>query len=145
MDYPPRLAHLATRDIVAAKLARLFADVHQIDEAEALDRLGRGLKGALWESLLSSAWKALRASSERLTDEALVEKVARALRERPSRLGRPAKMTPGLSALLLWIDLEAGTATDSARRVLESDEGRKRVAQGLGEAGALLAGELTRK
>ena len=145
MAYPARLGHLARRDVVALKLVRLFADVHHIDETEALERLGRGLRGSLWEALLSATWQSLRAGSTRLSDEELVEKVAKSLRERPERAGRSTQVTPALSALLLWIDLEAGTATDSARRVLESDHGKRMVDEGLREAGALLAKELTRK
>ena len=41
-------------------------------------------------------------------------------------------------------DIAANTASDSARRVLESEEGRKRAQAGVEEVGAFLAAELTR-
>ncbi len=142
---PPRLGHLATRKVVAARLAPTFAEVHRVDTEEALDRLERALAGTLWEELLEATWKALTAGRKRLDDEGLLEKVAHSLKERPQRLGKRAPLTPGLSAFLLRLDLEAGTASDMARRALETPEGQRRAKEGLAEAGAHLATELTRK
>lgn len=145
MPYPPRLGHLATRKVVAARLGPTYAESHQIDDEEALARLERALAGSLWEDLLDAAWAELTASSKRLNEEGLLEKIAGGLKDRPLRPGRPAKLTPGLSAFLIRADIEAGTATDMARRVLESAEGQRRSAEGLVEAARHLAGELIRK
>lgn len=144
MAFPPRLAHLATRSVVVAKLTPTYARAHHIDENEAAQRLAAALQGRLLPSLLEEAWRTMRGKSKRLDDEALVEKVATTLRDRPQRPGRVAELTPAWSAFLVLADLEAGTASEAARRVMESPEGRQRAADGLAEAGRFLAAELTR-
>ncbi|MFT3839360.1 MAG: hypothetical protein QM723_20420 [Myxococcaceae bacterium] len=53
-------------------------------------------------------------------------------------------MSAGWSAFLVLIDLDAGLASDSARRILESEEGKRRLADGVAEAGRFLATELLR-
>ena len=53
-------------------------------------------------------------------------------------------MNPAFSAFLLVIDLEAGMASDAARKVLESPQGTAMKQQGLIEAGRFLADELAR-
>lgn len=145
MSYPARLGHLATRKVVAAKLAPTYAQSHNVDEGEAVGTVERALEGQLWEALLAAAWRALTESKKRLDEDGLLEKIATTLKDRPYRPGRPAKVTPAFSAFLIQLDLEAGTASDMARRVLETPEGARKAEEGLREAGAHLAGELTRK
>lgn len=137
--------HLATRKVVAAQLAPTFAEVHRVDLTEAMERLERAFAGPLWEALLASAWGALVAGTKRLDDEGLLEKIAGVLAKHPLRMGRMAKVTPGWSAFLLQLDLEAGIASEMARRALDTEEGRRRAREGLDEAGRHLAAELTRK
>ncbi|MBZ4421068.1 hypothetical protein [Myxococcus sp. RHSTA-1-4] len=144
MSYPPRLAHLATRAVVVAKLVPTYARAHHIDEEEAAQRLSSVLSGRMLPSLLDAAWAAMRGKSKRLTDDGLLEKVATTLSERPLRPGRVAALNPAWSAFLILVDLEVGTASDAARRVMETDEGRRRGEEGLAEAGRFLAAELTR-
>lgn len=144
MSYPPRLAHLATRAVVVAKLMPTYARAHNIDEEEAAQRLSTALGGRLLTALLESTWTAMRGSAKRLTDDGLLEKVATTLGDRPLRPGRPAPSNPAWSAFLILMDLEVGTASDAARRVMETDEGRRRGQEGLAEAGRFLAAELTR-
>jgi hypothetical protein len=144
MAYPARLGHLATRSVVVAKLTPTYARAHHIDEEEAAQRLSQALQGRLLSSLLEEAWTAMRGKAKRLDDEGLVEKVAATLKDRPQRPGRVAELTPAWSAFLVLADLEAGTASESARRVMESPEGRQRAQLGLAEAGRFLAAELTR-
>jgi hypothetical protein len=144
MGYPPRLGHLATRSVVVAKLTPTYSRAHHIDEEEAAQRLSTALRGRLLPSLLEEAWTAMRGKAKRLDDEGLVEKVATTLKDRPMRPGRVAELTPAWSAFLVLVDLEAGTASEAARRVMESPEGRQRAQEGLAEAGRFLAAELTR-
>ncbi|MBX7114314.1 MAG: hypothetical protein K1X64_08260 [Myxococcaceae bacterium] len=145
MRFPPRLGHLATRSVMVAKLAPTYAASHEIDDEEAVTRLERAVHGALLEDLLAASWDALLGTTSRLDEEGLVEKVAQALKNRPQRPGRVAQTTAGWSAFLVRVDLDLGIASDAARRLLETDEGRKRSAAGLAEVGKFLAGELTRK
>ncbi len=144
MGYPPRLGHLATRPVVVAKLTPTYARAHHLDEEEAARRLSTALQGRLWPSLLEETWTAMRGKSKRLDDEGLVEKVATTLRDRPMRPGRVVEPTPAWSAFLVLADLEAGIASEAARRVMESPEGRRRAQEGLAEVGRFLAAELTR-
>jgi len=144
MRYPPRLSHLATRAVVVAKLAPSYARAHAVEDDEARTRLSAALSGPLLEDLLEATWAALLGGSKRLSEEGLLEKVARSLADRPLRPGRVAAPTPGWSAFLVLADLAAGTASDAARRLMETDAGRARARAGLDEAGAFLARELTR-
>ncbi|MFP2925754.1 hypothetical protein ACLESO_11160 [Pyxidicoccus sp. 3LG] len=144
MSYPPRLAHLATRAVVVAKLMPTYAAAHNIDEEEASQRLSTALAGRMLPALLESAWAAMLGQTKRLKEEGLLEKVATTLGDRPLRPGRTATLTPAWSAFLVLVDLEVGTASDAARRVMESDEGRRRGEAGMAEAGRFLAAELTR-
>jgi len=144
MRYPPRLAHLATRAVVIAKLAPTYARAHAIDDDEARTRLQAALSGPLLEDLLAAAWTSLQGGTKRLTDEGLLEKVARSLAERPLRPGRSAEPSAAWSAFLVLADLAAGTASEAARRVMETDAGRERARSGVDEVGAFLARELTR-
>jgi hypothetical protein len=144
MPFPPRLAHLATRAVVVAKLAPTYADAHHVDPDEAHQRLSTALAGRLLTSLLDATWTQMLGSTKRLKEEGLLEKVATTLGERPLRPGRVAPLTPGWSAFLILVDLEVGTAGDAARRVMETDEGRKRAQSGLTEVAGFLAKELTR-
>lgn len=145
MRYPPRLAHLATRSVVVAKLAPTYAAAHHIEDEEAVSRLSASLGGPLLDDLLAAAWAELTGGKRRLDDEGLLEKVAGALKDRPQRPGRTVGATPGWSAFLVLADVRAGTASDAAQRIFESPEGKARVEQGLAEVGRFLATELTRK
>ncbi|NOJ92486.1 hypothetical protein D7W82_06285 [Corallococcus sp. CA049B] len=144
MPYPPRLAHLATKAVVVAKLSPTYADAHRVDAEEASQRLSTALSGRLLTSLLEATWTQMLGSTKRLKEEGLLEKVAATLSDRPQRPGKVATVTAGWSAFLILVDLEVGTASDAARRVMESDEGRKRAAAGLTEVAGFLAQELTR-
>ncbi|WP_163998011.1 hypothetical protein [Pyxidicoccus caerfyrddinensis] len=144
MPYPPRLAHLATRAVVVAKLMPTYAQAHNIDEEEASQRLSTALAGRMLPTLLDAAWDAIRGKAKRLTDDGLLEKVAATLGDRPLRPGKVATLNPAWSAFLVLADLEVGTAGDAARRVMETEEGRRRGAEGVAEVGRFLAAELTR-
>ena len=144
MSYPPRLGHLATRQVLASRLLRTFAKAHTLDDDEAHERIERALQGRLWERLLDATWAAMTADKKRLADDALLEKIAGALKAHPLRYAKAAPLTPTWSAFLVLADLEAGTASESARHVLESAEGQKRMQEGLAEVGRFLAAELTK-
>ncbi len=144
MRYPPRLGHLATRAVVVAKLIPTYAAAHSVDDEEARTRLEASFSGSLLEDLLAASWAALLGGGKRLTDDGLLEKVAKSLKDRPLRPGRTVETTPGWSAFLVLADLAAGTASEAARRLMETDAGKARAQAGLQEVGAFLARELTR-
>jgi hypothetical protein len=144
MRYPPRLGHLATRQVVVSRLVLTYAQAHQLDDEEAQERLQRALAGRLYEDLLAATWDALLGGTKRLDEAGLLEKVATALKDRPFRRSKAAAVNAQWSAFLLLADLEAGTATEAARRALENDDARARLSAGLTEAGRYLAKELTK-
>jgi len=129
---------------VVAKLWPTFAAAHEMDEEEAEARLTSALQGQLLDELLAHAWEAMRQKAPRADESALLEKVAQTLSDRPRRAGRTAKLNSAWSAFLLLADLQAGTASETARRALETEQGRKTALEGLAEAGRHLAAELTR-
>jgi hypothetical protein len=133
-----------TREIPIPAGTPRYAQAHQIDEQEASQRLTRALSGALWEDLLAATWEAMKGRVKRLDELQLLEKVATTLEERPLRYGRALETNPAWSAFMMVLDLEIGTAGDAARRVMESEQGRKMIAAGLAEAGQFLATELTK-
>lgn len=145
MRYPPRLAHLATRAVVVAKLAPTYSEAHSIDDEEGVVRLDRALNGPLLDELLAHAWTALLGGTKKLDENGLLEKIAGSLKNRPQRPGKVAPLSPGWSAFLVLADVRAGIASDAAQRLLETDEGKKRAAAGLAEVGKHLADELVRK
>jgi hypothetical protein len=145
MSQPPRFAHLATRAVVTRKLAPTYAKAHAIDDEEGEIRLSRALGGALLADLQAAAWKAIRSTSTRLTDDELAEKVAVSVKNRGLRPGKAAEAVGAWSAFLVLADIEAGVASEMARRVFESAEGRRKADEGLAIAGEHLAKELLRK
>jgi hypothetical protein len=144
MRYPPRLAHLATRAVVVAKLLPTYAAAHSLDDEEAQSRLDAALSGSLLEDLLAATWTSLLGGTKRLEEDGLLQKVAKSLADRPLRPGRTVETTTGWSAFLVLADLSAGTASESARRLMETDAGQTRARAGLAEVGSFLAKELTR-
>ncbi|MBK7860226.1 MAG: hypothetical protein IPJ65_16750 [Archangiaceae bacterium] len=144
MSYPPRLGHLMTRAVIAARLRPTYAESHEIDEEEAQSRLERALTGQLWELLLHATWDALNDKKRKVDENAVLEKIAGTLKDRPLRPGRKAMLNPAFSAFLVVIDLEAGTASDAARKVLESPQGEAMKREGIAHAGRFLANELVK-
>jgi hypothetical protein len=61
------------------------------------------------------------------------------------RPGKVAELNPAWSAFLVSMDVHGGIASDSARRLLESEAAASAVSQGLVAAGKHLATELIRK
>ncbi len=144
MRYPPRLAHLATRAVVVAKLNSAYAVANHLDDNEAARRLDVALSGALLDELLAAAWQEMTGQAKRLDEAGLLEKVASTLHDRPSRPGRKAPESPAWNAFFLKVDLAAGVASETAQRILDTDQGKKISAEGVTEAGRYLAAELTR-
>jgi hypothetical protein len=130
--------------VVVNRLVPTYAKAHNIDEEEASQRLSRALEGHIWEDLLAATWEAMKARVKRLDEERLLEKVLTTLGDRPLRYGKAVETNPAWSAFMMILDLEIGTAGDAARRVMESEQGRKMIAAGLAEAGGFLATELTK-
>src|SRR4051812_42814598 len=96
--FPPRLSHLATKSVLVAKLHPTYAEAHEIDEEEAADRLAKALTPQLVEDLLQHTWEALNDKGRKIDEAALLEKIARTLKDRPQRPGKKAQLNPSWSA-----------------------------------------------
>jgi hypothetical protein len=138
MRYPPRLAHLATRAVVVAKLMPTYALAHDLDEdqEEAGERLNAALGGKLLEDLLATAWESLKGETKKLDENGLLEKVARTLKDRPLRPGRKATLNPAWSAFMVLADLHAARGhrqrhrAKSPRIRARPEDGRRRPRAG---------------
>jgi hypothetical protein len=142
--HPPRLAHLCTRAVVVRNLVPTYAGAHDIDFNESAERLDTALKGALLNDVLDACWTALRASFKRVDDAEILDKVAKTLKDHAHRKPKVAPPSATWSAFMVLVDLEAGTAGDAARKVMETAQGRQMAAAGLAAAGKHLAEELLR-
>jgi hypothetical protein len=116
-----------------------------LDDEEAAARLSEALSGGLLDDVLAATWEAVTASTKRLSDAERLERIAHGLSNRPLKPGRRVVVNPTWSAFFILADLSAGTATEAARRALETDRGRQMSAAGLGEVGRYLAAELLKK
>lgn len=143
MRYPARLGHLITRPVFVTKLTSMAALAHDADEDEAASRLTRGLKGSLHEELLAACWAAWKRAAASATDDELLERVALGLTKRGGRAGKTVPVTIGWNTFLVVVDARGGGELGIGARVLESDEGKKRVAAALAEVASYLIGELT--
>jgi hypothetical protein len=144
MTYPRRLSHLATRAVLGAKLRPAFAEAHGFGDEEAAQRLEAALSGPLLNDLLEAAWLAMKGMKPRLSEAELLDRTAETLADRPLRPGRKPKTNPAWSAFFVLADIQAGIASEAARRVMESEQGRRMAAEGLAEAGRHIAAELLR-
>ena len=144
MRFPPRFAHLVTEPVLTARLAPSYAKAHNVDLEEARICLTTALHGDLRDDLLEATWAAVRTRAPRFTEDTALEKIAASLGKRPDRPGRVKEADARWSAFWILVDLRAGTASDTARSVLESEAGQAKVREGLADAGRFLADELAR-
>lgn len=138
-----RLLHVLTLPDLAVLLTPTYAEAMSVDDEEAHDRLVRALsRTRVADDLYLGISDALaEVQGERTTDDALLDKLSKGLQKRRARVkGAPA--TPGLSAVLVRINLEIGLAPEQMRATLESDRGRAVLARGLHDLGTHLVKEL---
>ncbi len=116
-----------------------------MDEEEAHGRLVQALSApSLVEGLhrgISAALEAKR--GPRTEPDKLLDKLSAAIEKRSGRL-RPAPSSPGLSALLVWVNLELRIAPEGMRATLESERGAAVLEQGLRTFGDHVVKELVK-
>jgi hypothetical protein len=141
-----RLPHVVTRADLVRIVTPTYAQAIGVEDDEAEERLTRALAQPEIQDLLYEALSdGLRAAQgPRTTDDALVDRLSAHITARRSRV-RPAPVTPGLSALLVEINLAIGMAPEGMRATLESERGRAVRAAGVRELGAHLMKELLKK
>jgi hypothetical protein len=79
----------------------------------------------------------------RTSEDAVMDKLSKGVQARRGRV-KAAPATPGLSAVLVRINLELGLAPDQMRAMLATEKGQALLDDGLRALGAHLAKELLR-
>src|SRR5947208_13010366 len=107
MYFSKRLPHVVTRQDLAILLIPTYAAGRNVDEDEAHERLGRAVASpSLQEELYFGLSEGLRlAQGTRTTEDALMDKLSKAIAGRRSR-AKAVEATPPIAALLVRVDLE---------------------------------------
>ncbi len=147
MDAPSvRLSHIFTVRALARMLAPTYAAAGRVDEEEAHERLLSALGSReVLEGLLAGLAEATsRKVGPRSPADRVVDRLSAGVASRGGRV-RAAETTPGVSAVLVRLDLELGLAGEPMRATLATPRGAAALRAGLGELGAFLVAELLRK
>ena len=138
-----RLLHVLTLPDLAVLLTPTYSEAMSVEDEEAHERLVRALsRTRVADDIYLGISHALEeVKGERTSEDALLDKLSKGLQKRRARVkGAPA--TPGLSAVLVRINLEIGLAPEQMRATLESDRGRAVLERGLQDLGTYLVKEL---
>jgi hypothetical protein len=140
-----RLPGILTKADLVLLLAPTYAKARDVDEEEAADRLSRALAvpSALDDVYRGISAGLAEAKGPRTTEDALMDRISAAVPARRAR-AKPAPETPGLSAVLVRLDLEIGLAAEAMRAMLETPKGRALLEDGLRAIGAHVVKELLR-
>lgn len=140
-----RLPGVLTRADLVLLLAPTYAKARDVDEEEAAERLSRALAvpAALDDVYRGISAALAEAKGPRTTEDALMDRISAAVPARRAR-ARPAPETPGLSAVLVRLDLELGLAAEAMRATLETPKGRALLEDGLRAVGAHVVKDLLR-
>lgn len=138
-----RLPHVVTRADLALLVAPTYAAALSVDDEEAHERLVRALERPGVADLLYDALSVglAEARGPKTTEDALLDKLSRGVQARRAR-AKAAPDHPGVSAVLVRINLEIGLAPESMRAALEADKGRAVLEAGLGVLGRHLVKDL---
>ncbi len=143
---PRRLPHVVTRADLVTALTPTYAAARGVDDEEAAERLTQALaiRGVL-DDLHAAIASALRDTQGPRTDEdALLDRLSAGVQARRGRV-RPAPDTPGISAVLIRLDLEIGVAPEPMRATLGTPRGRAVLEDGLAALGRHLVKELLKR
>ncbi len=140
-----RLTGVLTKADLVLLLAPTYAKARNVDEEEAAERLSRALAvPAVLDDVYRGVSAGLaEAKGPRTTEDALMDKLSRAVPARRA-LAKPVPETPGLSAVLVRIELELGLAADAMGDMLETPKGSALLEAGLRAIGVHLVKELLR-
>lgn len=143
--YSRRLPHVLTRADLATALAPTYAASLDVDEEEAHERLTRALeRPGVVDDLYAGLSAALAdLTGPRTSEDAVMDKLSKGVQARRGRV-KAAPTSPGLSAVLVRLNLELGLAPDPMRAMLATEKGKAILDAGLRALGAHLAKELLR-
>src|SRR6478609_8102701 len=127
-----RLPHVITRSDLALIVALTYAASANVDFDEAHERMQRAVANhAIVDELYDGISAALEGmKGPRTTEDELVDKLSAGVQKRRSRV-KAADLTPGISAVLVRVNLELGYAPEMMRAALANEKGKKLFAKGL--------------
>lgn len=138
--FSPRLPHVLTRSDLALLLAPTYAASAGVDFDEAHERVQRAAAaGQVAAALYQGVSAALE--KRRGTPDELIDKLSAGVQTRRSRV-KAAKLSPGVSAVMVLLNLELGYAPEMMRDALENPKGKALLAEGLRELGTHLVQQL---
>ncbi len=146
MSLPRRLPHVLTRADLVGLLDTTYAPASGVDEELARERLEQALAapGPFLEDLYAAIGEALAAElGPRQTPDEQLDRMGKNIPKR-KRNPKPAPESPGISAVLVQVDLAIGLAPERMHAMLESEKGRALLAQGMRELARHLVKELLR-
>jgi hypothetical protein len=138
-----RLPAVLTRNDLVRVLLETYVENMNVEDEEALDRLGRALaRPDLLDALYRGVSAGLEAvQGERTSEDQLMDKLGKGVQKRRS-LVKAAPGHPAISAVLVRINVELGLAPEQMRMTLETDKGRALFEDGLARLGKHLVAEL---
>lgn len=141
--YSKRLPHVVTRKDLAILLAATYAAEQNVDEEIAQERLDRAVQ---LEPVLNDLYAGLsmgltELQGPRTSEDELIDKLSKGVEKRRARV-KAAPGSPGISAVLVRIDVEIGHAPEMMRSALETPKGKALLQAGLRELGKFLLREL---
>ena len=145
MTFSPRIPHLFPRKTLARVLAPTYAAAMSVDEEEAHGRLLQALDApGVIHALLRGVSAALeQKQGPRTPADKLLDKLSKGIEKHGGHV-RPAEASPGVSAVLVRLNLELGLAPEPMRATLATPRGAAALEQGLAALGAHLVKELLR-
>ena len=140
-----RLTHVITRKDLALLLAPTYAAAAQVDFDEAHERMERAVGSQRLVDELYAGLSAALAERKgpRTTEDELIDALSAGVQKRRSRV-KAAKVTEGISAVLVRLNLELGYAPEMMRGALENPKGKALLEDGLRALGTHLLKELIR-
>lgn len=141
--FSKRLPHVLTRKDLALLLAPTYAKAAEVDFDEAHERMERAVGtqavvDALYEGLSQALFDQ---KGPRTKEDDLIDALSAGVQKRRSRM-KPAEVTPAISAVLVFLNLELGYAPEMMRGTLASAKGAQMLRQGLRDLGAELIRQL---
>jgi len=134
---------VVTRKDLALLLSPTYAASAEVDFEEAHERMERAVASA---RVLEQLYDGLSAALEgrkgpRTSEDELIDALSAGVQKRRSRV-KPATPGPGISAVMVLLNLELGYAPEMMRGALENPKGRALLDEGLRALGTHLLKEL---
>ena len=134
---------MVTRKDLALLLAPTYAASAEVDFEEAHERMERAVGSPrVLEQLYAGFSGALEGrKGPRTSEDELIDALSAGVQQRRSRV-KPAPPGPGISAVMVLLNLELGHAPEMMRGALENPKGKALLDEGLRALGTHLLKEL---